>query len=396
MKTIDQIATKHNTEERAESTGAEAPLEQAVPGAASETQPGNQSGPGTPCLEIRLGLDVHLAFIMVAEQVGHQPSKSPRKLDVVGLVAEVKRWIAQGHQVWCVQEACGFGFTLHRQLEAAGAHSLVITPQPLGDRRKTDRLDASQLLRYLSRYVDGQRDELRPIRIPKAEEEQLREVGRRREFFLRQVRRLANRGLALRIQREHQGLPSQWWGPRNWKRLEGQLEPSLKAILQGMREPLLSFQQQATALTEELVGRVKGQSIPRGLGALTLALLDGEICDWGRFHNRKQAGSYTGCCPGVHGSGGHWKMGNIDRHGNGRVRRQLVEAVWRLLKHQSRWHALHRHLPRLGDPLGGRTGSKAQRKKVVVALARQLAIDLWRWRTGRCNLEQLGLVTITV
>jgi hypothetical protein len=144
MKTIDQIATKHNTEERAESTGAEAPLEQAVPGAASETQPGNQSGPGTPCLEIRLGLDVHLAFIMVAEQVGHQPRlpsggqapKPPRKLDVAGLVAEVKRWIAQGHRVWCVQEACGFGFTLHRQLEAAGAHSLVITPQALGDRRK--------------------------------------------------------------------------------------------------------------------------------------------------------------------------------------------------------------------------------------------------------------------
>ncbi|MBI4024193.1 MAG: hypothetical protein HY360_04375, partial [Verrucomicrobia bacterium] len=127
-----------------------------------------------PHRQVKLGLDpprdrgagVHLAFIMVAEQVGHQPPKPPRKLDAVGLVAEVKRWIAQGHQVWCVQEACGFGFTLHRQLEAVGAHSLVITPQALGDRRKTDRLDASQLLRYLSRYVDGQRDELRPIPLP--------------------------------------------------------------------------------------------------------------------------------------------------------------------------------------------------------------------------------------
>jgi hypothetical protein len=28
----------------------------------------------------------------------------------------------------------------------------------------------------------------------------------------------------------------------------------------------------------------------------------------------------------------------------------------------------------------------------VIALARQLAIDLWRWRTGRCTMEDLGWV----
>jgi hypothetical protein len=30
------------------------------------------------------------------------------------------------------------------------------------------------------------------------------------------------------------------------------------------------------------------------------------------------------------------------------------------------------------------------RNKAVVALARQLAIDLWRWRTGRTSLGDLG------
>jgi hypothetical protein len=33
----------------------------------------------------------------------------------------------------------------------------------------------------------------------------------------------------------------------------------------------------------------------------------------------------------------------------------------------------------------------AARKKAIVALARQLAIDLWRVRTGRLTPEQLGL-----
>jgi transposase len=67
------------------------------------------------------------------------------------------------------------------------------------------------------------------------------------------------------------------------------------------------------------------------------------------------------------------------------LRKQLVEAVWRLLRYQSKWHALQKHLKRLGD-------SVAQKKKVIVALARQLAVDIWRWRTGRCTLTDLGLV----
>jgi hypothetical protein len=37
------------------------------------------------------------------------------------------------------------------------------------------------------------------------------------------------------------------------------------------------------------------------------------------------------------------------------------------------------------------TSSLGLRKKAIVALARQLAIDLWRVRTGRLTPEQLGL-----
>jgi hypothetical protein len=36
------------------------------------------------------------------------------------------------------------------------------------------------------------------------------------------------------------------------------------------------------------------------------------------------------------------------------------------------------------------THGASRKKKVAVALARQLAIDLWRWRTGRCTAADLG------
>jgi hypothetical protein len=38
----------------------------------------------------------------------------------------------------------------------------------------------------------------------------------------------------------------------------------------------------------------------------------------------------------------------------------------------------------------------ALKKKTVVALARQLAVDLWRWRTGRATLAELGLLPETL
>ena len=69
--------------------------------------------------------------------------------------------------------------------------------------------------------------------------------------------------------------------------------------------------------------------------------------------------------------------------GNGRVRTLLVEAVWRFLKWQPGWQAAQKMKLKL------RAGT-AMKKKTVVALARQLAIDLWRWRTGRATFTDLG------
>jgi transposase len=115
-----------------------------------------------------------------------------------------------------------------------------------------------------------------------------------------------------------------------------------------------------------------------------MSLLDGEICAWDRFRHRKAAGSYTGCCPSEHSSGGVQRTGSIDRHGNRHVRVLLIEAVWRLLKYQTQWHAYKKLSRRL-------SAGAALRKKTVVALARQLAIDLWRVRTGRCSFAELGL-----
>lgn len=338
--------------------------------------------PGKP--RLKLGLDVHLEFTMAVIQHDHSQPKAPRKFTREQLVAQVHKWVAEGFQVFCVQESCGFGFTLHRQLVAAGAQSFLITPVDLSGKRKTDQLDARALCLRLSRWLDGNRDELAPIRIPSEAEQRKREGTRRRKFLGRLIRMLGNRGHGQGGEYAHVKLPGRWWGARNWKQLEA-LDPWLRERLSELRALILALEQQLAALETELSARVQAQVLPKGLGEITAVTLDGEVCDWARFHNRKAIGSYTGCCPGEHSSGGKQRLGSIDRMGNGRVRTVLVEAVWRFLRWQPHWVAAQRMKVKLA-------GGGALKKKTVVALARLLAIDLWRWRTGRASFADLGWI----
>jgi len=338
--------------------------------------------PNRPLL--KLGLDVHLDFSMVVVQKDHANPQSPRQFTHEQLVAYVRQQVAAGYQVFCVQESCGFGFTLHRELVAGGAQSFLITPIALNGKRKTDKVDARKLCLRLSRWLDGNRDELSPIRIPSEAEQRKREGTRRRKFLGRLIRMLGNRGHGQVAEYQHVKLPGRWWGARNWQKLTT-LDPWLLNRLRELRELILALEQQLEALEAELIARVKAQPLPKGLGEITVVTLDGEVCDWERFNNRKQIGSYTGCCPGEHSSGGKQRLGSIDRMGNGRVRCLLVEAVWRLLRWQPHWVAAQRMKVKLA-------GGGALKKKTVVALARLLAIDLWRWRTGRATFADLGWI----
>ena len=338
-------------------------------------------------LTFKLGLDVDLRNVVVAVQCERGAIATAQKFPRAQLIAWVKQKISGGHAVHSVYECCGFGYTLHEELVAAGASSIVTTPMRLNleRRRKNDRLDARELCVRLARHLDGHRHELRPIRIPSRAERERRELGRQREFWKRELRRLENHGRALRIEHEHETLGAGWAGPRKWKQLSGQCSEFVRAQLEPVVGRIRDCKAQLDRLTDEIEALVAGEKIPHGLGTLTVSLLDGEVCYWKRFGHRKAVGSYTGCCPSEHSSGGVQRFGSMDRHGNRHVRVLLVEAVWRLLKWQPGWHARQKYLQKL------KVGASLK-KKMAVALARQLAIDLWRWRTGRATAAELGWV----
>lgn len=65
----------------------------------------------------------------------------------------------------------------------------------------------------------------------------------------------------------------------------------------------------------------------------------------------------------------------------------MVECAWRLVRFQKQYPPIRKRLAALAK---GSRATGAQRKKAIVAVARQLAVDLWRLHTGRCTAEQLG------
>src|ERR1700736_2577052 len=333
----------------------------------------------------KLGLDVDLRHIVAAIECERSWIGPAQKFCRAPLLAWVKEKIAEGHTVHTVYECCGFGYSLHEELVAAGARSVVTTPMRLNleRRRKNDRMDGRELCVRLSRYLDGHRDELKPIRIPSRAEQQRRELGRQREFWKKELGRLENHGRALRIEHEHETLSAGWAGPRKWKQIAPQCSEFVRAQLEPLVAQIRTTKAQLDRLTREIEALVEQEKIPVGLGALTVSLIDGEVCNWTRFVHRKAVGSYTGCCPSEHSSGGGQRFGAIDRHGNKHVRVLLVEAVWRLLRWQPNWHARQKYLQKLKH-------GASLKKKMAVALARQLAIDLWRWRTGRVTAAELG------
>ena len=346
---------------------------------------------------IYLGVDAHLKRHVVCRKMDGDTPQPAQSMTPEKFEAWAIKQLELAGRVVCCYEAGPFGYTLQRRLAAAGITCYVVRPQDWdrhGQRVKTDGRDARELVEALARYEDGNKHAMAVVRVPTVEQEARRAIGRQREQMVKEAKRLAATGRSHGMLQGHK-ISGRWWGKRGWKALcAGGLPPGLKALLEPLCELLHLLEKIIKGLTAQVEAQQHNkprqqqpaQVLPKGLGALSASLIENEVQDWKRFTNRRQVGSYTGLCPSEHSSGGSRRQGSINKHGNPRMRHVLVEGAWRMLRFQPGWHRLKKVLPKLGS-LGA-----AARKKLVVGLSRQLAVDLWRLNTGRSTLEQLGLV----
>ncbi len=338
---------------------------------------------------IKLGIDVHQEFYVVVLQQGGSNPRPPQRFrkEAFLLWAAKLKQSSAGAEVDAVYEACGFGFGLQRALSSLGIRCHVVCPQKLDERNqrvKTDGLDAKALCMKLDRFVQGNQEALAVVRVPTEEEEQKRAIHRQREQLVKARKQLEAQGRSLMVNHGIEPV-NKWWKRRTFAALA--VPEWMKELLSNSQPILLALEEKIRALTLQLQSSaVPGQ--PRGLGALTSVVIDREIANWDRFKNRRQVGSYTGLCPGEHSSGNTRLQSCVTKHGNPRLRAALVELAWRLVRFQPDYKPVVKWRQVLAK---GALATGAARKKAIVAVARQLAVDLWRIRTGRVSGEALGL-----
>jgi transposase len=317
-------------------------------------------------------------------QLDGSTPKPAQKWDPWKLLHEVQGWVKEGIKVYSCYEAGACGYWYHRELIQCGAINYVVAPRVLENQRakqqKTDRLDARALLDNLESYLRGNRDAMSIVAVPSAELEEQRSVVRYREQLLRNRRRAEARGRALALS---QGMvaPRGWWRPAAWQQFKTQLPEWMGSQLEHWQQEALGLDTKERQVRRE-IEQTLCMALPIGVGALSWMSLKLELRGWERFQNRRQIASYTGLCPGIHRSNNRGREGRINRCGNSVVRYLLIEMVWRLL----RWQPDYPPIKKLRTMV-----SKRAKRRLVVAVARRLAIDLWRWATGRSTAEALGL-----
>ena len=129
--------------------------------------------------------------------------------------------------------------------------------------------------------------------------------------------------------------------------------------------------QQRQELTQQPM--VQQLSRLRAIGLCSAWVLTKELFGWRQFDNRRQLASSIGIVPTPYASGCSEREQGISKAGNKRVRWLIVELAWRWLRLQpdselTRW--FNRRFA---------AGSKRMRRIGIVALARRLAIALWRY-----------------
>ena len=237
----------------------------------------------------------------------------------------------------------------------------------------------------MDRFIEGNRSALALVRVPTEEEEQKRAIHRQREQLVKARKQLEARGRSLMVNHGLE-LVQSWWKPRAFAALP--VPQWMKELLANSQPILVALQQKIASLTIQLQSSATPKQ-PRGLGLMTSVIIDREIGDWRRFSNRRQIGSYTGLCPGEYSSGNTRLQSCVTKHGNPRLRAALVELAWRLVRFQPNYKPIVKWRQILAK---GALATGAARKKAIVAVARQLAVDLWRIKTGRLRAEELGLI----
>jgi transposase len=301
--------------------------------------------------------------------------------------AKVRCTLAPEARVHSCYEAGRDGFWLHRWLIAHGIDNIVVDSSSIevnrrARRAKTDRLDGDKLLSMLIRYHADEPRVWSVVRVPTPEQEDARRahrelgrLGHERTAHINRIRALLVLN-NVRVKYVGGRLWRRWWTGHAQElapcvRAEIERESARLLLVKKQMDVIEAEQRQAVAAGSE--PQVAGLAQLRGIGMSSGWVLAKELFGWRRFRNRREVAGCLGLTPSPYASGESETEQGISKAGNRLARTLMVELAWSWLRYQpesqlSQWFARR---------FAG--GGKRLRRIGIVALARRLAIALWRY-----------------
>jgi len=316
----------------------------------------------------------------------------------------VGKRLGQKIRVVTIQEAGRDGFWLHRALQAHGIESHVVDPASIAvprrkRRAKSDRIDGEVLVRTLTAWLRKEPRVCAMVQPPSVEQEDRRRVSRERDGLIKDRTRMTNRIqslLATHGVRDYAPLRRDSRARlEELKAATGEaLPPQLVNEIGRLLDRLALLATQLKAVEKQRNAQAAESPIAvqltrlRGIGPEFASVLWLE-CFYRTFPSRRQVAAYSGLAPTP------WQSGQIDQEqgisgaGNRKLRQTMIELSWLWLMHQP-----HSDLSRWYFDRVGPTGKGRVKRISIVALARKLLVDLWRYVTD--GVVPAGAVLKTV
>jgi transposase len=339
---------------------------------------------------ILIGVDAHLKSYEAARKIDNGAvgvAQSFRSKEAFLLYVEKQR--EQAEEVAVVYEAGPLGYTLYRELKASDIECLVCAPrsgEQKRKRRKNNSIDARTLSSDLFNYLNGNEQALQAVRVPSEAQEQARVESRQHDALVEERKRIGAMGNSLLLSQGY-GSWSNWWRPKAFERLSQGVAPWIVKHLGRWVGILRELDQQIQQAKAELTQHYQGPR-PKGMGAPSLAQLNAEVLDWTLYSSRRKIGCLAGMVPSEWSTGEAQRLGAITKVGVPAIRRIITEMVWRMILFQPEYKPVQKWREVLEGP------NRGLKKKAVVAIGRQLIVDIWRLQTGRITAQELGLIMI--
>jgi transposase len=362
------------------------------------TRRAEYTGAATPCLYLAFELGVEewkLGFTTdpaTKSRVRVVPARDLRRL--VAEIAEAKKWFGLNANtvVRSCYEAGRDGFWLHRYLTSIGIENGIVDSSSIEVNRhlrraKSDGMDVRKLLSMLLRYHAGERAVWSVVRVPTVDEEDRRQLHRELRTWKKERTRVTNRGKGLLANqgiRLPQGtdIGATLDTLRLW---DGSALPvALRARLQRewdhaqfLHAKILELQRERQRAIAHgrgpAVDKVRQLLRRRAIGPGGAWGYVNEFFGWRQVRNRKEVGAAAGLTPTPYQSGDQHHEQGISKAGSRHIRAVAIEMAWGWLRYQPRSRLSRWYQRRFAS------GGPRARKVGIVALARKLLIELWRF-----------------